>query len=122
MGKDSQSLLNLKGCVPAPGMQVILLISHTSSWEQQPLLPDLMPFIQFLSWNQLEIDFETEARGCISFPHGGVTACLLSARLGYFCSLLYVCVPLALFTETGRKNPIFPKSGWWGEEMTDDVT
>lgn len=92
MGKDSQSLLNLKGCLPALGMQVIVLISHTSSWEWQPLLPDLMTFMPFLLWNQLEIDFETEARGCISFPHGGVTACLLSARLGYFCSLLYVCV------------------------------
>lgn len=109
MGKDSQSLLNLKGCVPAPGMQVILLISHTSSWEQQPLLPDLMPFMQFLSWNQLEIDFETEARGCISFPHGGVTACLLSARLGYFCSLLYVCVfPWLCSLRQVERIPSFP--------------
>lgn len=32
-------------------------------WEQQPLLPDLMPFMPFLLWYQLEIDFETEARG-----------------------------------------------------------
>ena len=78
-------------------------------------MPDLMPFTPFLSWNWLEIDFETEARGCISFSLGRVTACLLSARLGYF-SALCVCVPMALFTGTGRKDLIFPKSGWWGRE------
>lgn len=79
-------------------------------------MPDLMPLMPFLSWNRLEIDFETQARGCINFPLGGVTVCLLSARLGYFCSLLYVCVSLALFTETGRKDSAFPKSVWWGRD------
>lgn len=68
MGKDSQSLLNRKGCVPALGVQVIVLIFHPSLWEWQALLQDLMPFMPFLSWNELEIDFETEARACINFP------------------------------------------------------
>lgn len=54
MGKDSQSLLLLAGnCTHLPYI----------IWEQQPLLPDLMPFMPFLLWYQLEIDFETEARG-----------------------------------------------------------
>lgn len=115
MAKDSQSLLNRKGCVPALGVQVIVLISHPSSRVRQALLPDLVPFMPFLSWNWLEIDFETEARGCINFPLGGVTVCLLAARLGYFRSLLYACVfPWLRSLRQAERDPIFLKPGWWG--------
>lgn len=79
-----------------------------------------MPFMPFNSWNRLEIDFETEARGCVSFPLGGVRACLLSARLGYFCALRYVCVSPWLCSL--RQVEGIPSFQSWaeGEEMTDN--
>lgn len=41
-------------------------------------------------------------------------------RLSLFS--MCMCVPMALFTEIGRKDPIFLKSGLWGKEMTDNTT
>lgn len=73
--------------------------------------------------NHLEIDFETEARGCISFPLRGVTACLLSARLGDFCSPLYVCMfPWLCSLRQVERIPSFQSQAGGGEEVTDNMT